>query len=86
MPTQEEVLKVLSTCEDPELRKDIVTLGMVKNLAVDCDMDCLLVEIEQPGAACHEGYKSCFFRSIENGEVKVTEPQLVDPEKVYGKK
>ena len=35
MPTQEEVLKVLSTCEDPELRKDIVTLGMVKNLAVE---------------------------------------------------
>ena len=58
----------------------------VKNLAVDCDMDCLLVEIEQTGAACHEGYKSCFFRSLEGTELKVTEPRLVEPEKVYGKK
>jgi phosphoribosyl-AMP cyclohydrolase len=58
----------------------------VKNISFDCDGDCILIEVEQIGAACHEGYKSCFFRSIEGENVKVTEPRLVEPEKVYGKK
>ena len=57
----------------------------VKDVAFDCDKDALLIQVEQSGAACHEGYHSCFFRSIVNGEVKVTEERLVDPEKVYGK-
>jgi phosphoribosyl-AMP cyclohydrolase len=61
---------------------------MVKDVAFDCDGDTLLIQVEQIGAACHEGYKSCFFRSIQGqGEkVNVTEPQLVKPEEVYGKK
>jgi phosphoribosyl-AMP cyclohydrolase len=61
---------------------------MVKDVAFDCDGDTLLIQVEQIGAACHEGYKSCFFRSIQDqGEkVNVTEPQLVKPEEVYGKK
>jgi phosphoribosyl-AMP cyclohydrolase len=58
----------------------------VKDVAFDCDKDVLLIQVEQAGAACHEGYKSCFFRSINGGEVKVTEQKLVEPEKVYGKK
>jgi phosphoribosyl-AMP cyclohydrolase len=59
----------------------------VKNIAFDCDGDCLLITVEQIGAACHEGYKSCFFRTITGDEtVKITEPKLVEPEKVYGKK
>ena len=58
----------------------------VKDVAFDCDKDALLIQVEQSGAACHEGYQCCFFRSIVDGDVKVTEPQLVDPEKVYGKK
>jgi hypothetical protein len=58
----------------------------VKDVAFDCDKDALLIQVEQSGAACHEGYHSCFFRSIVNGEVKVTEERLVNPEKVYGKK
>ena len=58
----------------------------VKDIAFDCDKDVLLIQVEQAGAACHEGYKSCFFRSIAGGEVKVTEPRLVEPEKIYGKK
>jgi phosphoribosyl-AMP cyclohydrolase len=58
----------------------------VKNISFDCDGDCVLIEVEQIGAACHEGYKSCFFRSIEGDNVKVTEPRLVEPEKVHGKK
>ncbi len=58
----------------------------VKDVAFDCDKDVLLVQVEQSGAACHEGFKSCFFRSIRGEAVEVTEPKLVDPEKVYGKK
>ena len=57
----------------------------VKNIAFDCDKDCLLIEVEQVGAACHDGYQSCFYRSIAGEEVKVTEPRLVDPARVYGK-
>src|SRR6266853_6858209 len=54
----------------------------VKHIAFDCDGDTLLIQVEQIGAACHEGFKSCFFRSIENndGGFKVTEQQLKPPE------
>src|SRR5881296_3507564 len=50
----------------------------VKDISFDCDGDTLLIQVEQVGAACHEGFKSCFFRSIEgHGEsFKLTEPQL----------
>jgi len=60
----------------------------VKDIAFDCDGDTLLIQVEQTGAACHEGYRSCFFRSAkENGStVKTTEPQLLNPEAIYGKK
>ena len=60
----------------------------VKDIAFDCDADVLLIQVEQIGSACHKGYKSCFYRSIENdgGEYKITEPQLETPEQIYGKK
>jgi phosphoribosyl-AMP cyclohydrolase len=57
----------------------------VKSISIDCDKDCLLIEVEQVGAACHEGYKSCFYRRIDGENVEVTEPRLVDPGKVYKK-
>jgi phosphoribosyl-AMP cyclohydrolase len=37
----------------------------VKSIATDCDKDVLLIKVEQVGAACHEGYESCFFRELE---------------------
>ena len=60
----------------------------VKDMALDCDGDTLLVQVEQTGAACHEGYKSCFFRSVSaSGDaLSVTEAQLETPEQIYGKK
>ena len=60
----------------------------VKDVAFDCDGDTLLIPVEQAGAACHEGYQSCFFRSTEGaGETfKITEAQLETPEQIYGKK
>jgi len=59
----------------------------VKDIAFDCDGDTLLIQVDQIGTACHEGYKSCFFRSVgsDGDEVKTTEPQLVSPGDVYGK-
>ena len=61
---------------------------VIKDVSFDCDGDTLLFQVEQTGAACHEGYKSCFFRSAkEDGEVsEITEPRLIDPETMYGKK
>jgi phosphoribosyl-AMP cyclohydrolase len=60
----------------------------VKDIAYDCDGDCLLIQVEQAGPACHEGYKSCFFRSITEGgqSSKITEARLLTPEQMYGKK
>jgi phosphoribosyl-AMP cyclohydrolase len=50
----------------------------------DCDLDCLLVRVRQEGAACHEGYRTCFFRAArEDGELEVVEERLVDPASVY---
>ncbi len=59
----------------------------VKDIAYDCDGDTLLVQVEQEGAACHEGYRSCFFTSIEQegAATKITEPMLKSPEEIYGK-
>ncbi len=60
----------------------------VKDIAFDCDGDTLLIQVEQIGAACHEGFKSCFFRSIEGdgATFKITEPQLQTTEQIYGAK
>jgi phosphoribosyl-AMP cyclohydrolase len=41
----------------------------VKKISVDCDQDCLLIQIEQVGAACHDNYRSCFYRDIEGEEL-----------------
>lgn len=59
----------------------------VKDIAFDCDGDTLLIQVEQTGAACHEGYRSCFFRSVNpDGGDRVTEPRLKSPGEIYGKK
>ena len=60
----------------------------VKDIAFDCDADVLLIQVEQAGPACHEGYKSCFFRSLTEGgqSSKITEERLLTPEQMYGKK
>lgn len=60
----------------------------VKDISFDCDGDTLLIQVAQVGAACHEGYQSCFFRSAQDGgkRVEITEPQLKAPEEIYGKK
>ena len=56
----------------------------VRDIAFDCDGDTILIQVAQHGAACHEGYKSCFFRSIrDGGDSAITEERLVNPDEVY---
>ena len=58
----------------------------VRALYVDCDADTVLLKVHQiGGAACHEGYPSCFFRKLEDGEVKVVGERVFDPKLVYKK-
>ena len=58
----------------------------VRGIYIDCDADAVLLKVHQiGGAACHEGYKSCFFRELTDGELKVIAERVVDPKAVYGK-
>jgi phosphoribosyl-AMP cyclohydrolase len=56
----------------------------IKAIYLDCDRDAILLSVEQlGGAACHEGYKSCFFRQVTPEGLKVVAQRVFDPEKVY---
>ena len=58
----------------------------VREIRVDCDNDTVLLKVDQVGgAACHLGYKSCFFRKIENGELVTVGTPLFNPDEVYKK-
>ena len=57
----------------------------VRAIYVDCDADAILLKVEQTGAACHEGYRSCFFRELTPEGAKVVAERLIDPASVYGK-
>ncbi|HMO87115.1 MAG TPA: phosphoribosyl-AMP cyclohydrolase [Lacipirellulaceae bacterium] len=57
----------------------------VREAYVDCDADAILLKVEQVGgAACHEGYESCFFRRRVDGAWEVSETRRFDPQSVYG--
>ena len=68
----------------------------VKEMYIDCDADAIIMKVEQIGAACHEGYRSCFFRQLEidkenididnltDDDVKVISERLFDPKEMYG--
>lgn len=66
----------------------------VQEILVDCDMDAVVLKIKQKGAACHEGYYSCFFRDLEfknspdiddlkDDDLKTNQKRIVNPEDVY---
>ena len=60
----------------------------VKAIFFDCDADTLLVKVHQiGGAACHEGYRSCFFRQVvaDADEAKIVGERVFDPKQVYKK-
>ena len=59
---------------------------LVKEILVDCDLDTVIFKVEQiGGAACHEGYHSCFFRKYEDGKLVIQGEPVFDPKKVYKK-
>lgn len=66
----------------------------VKEILVDCDMDAIILKIAQTGAACHEGYRSCFFRKLNNqhkidienlkeDDLEIVLERIINPEDVY---
>lgn len=66
----------------------------VEEILVDCDMDAIVLKIKQNGAACHEGYYSCFFRNLDfknspdiddlkDEDLKTNQKRLVNPDDVY---
>jgi phosphoribosyl-AMP cyclohydrolase len=58
----------------------------VRDVYIDCDNDTILLQVEQiGGAACHEGYRSCFFRQRADGDWKVIAERVFDPKQVYKK-
>ncbi|HHV23810.1 MAG TPA: phosphoribosyl-AMP cyclohydrolase [Methanosarcina sp.] len=52
----------------------------VKEIRIDCDMDSLLLLVEQTGGACHMGYRSCFYRNLEG---KIVGEKVFEPGDVY---
>ena len=71
----------------------------VKEIFTDCDMDAIVLKVDQTGAACHEGYYSCFFRQLDvdkinesstdlenlsEDDIKIIANRLFNPDEVYG--
>ena len=55
----------------------------VKEVLIDCDNDALVIKVEQKKAACHTGYRSCFYRKLEGEEFKVFQEKVFDEKEVY---
>jgi phosphoribosyl-AMP cyclohydrolase len=91
----EETLKTGRVCYFSRSRNKLWRKGEesgnvqeVKSIYFDCDADTLLVKVNQiGGAACHEGYRSCFFRKVDpqSGSVQVVGERIFDPAAVYKK-
>ena len=59
---------------------------IVKEILVDCDADTVIFKVEQVGgAACNEGYRTCFFRKVAGDTLEVVGERVFDPRKVYKK-
>ena len=59
---------------------------LVKEIRIDCDDDTVLIKVEQlGGAACHTGHRSCFYKKVENGTVRIIGEPVFDPKEVYDK-
>ena len=56
----------------------------VREIYIDCDGDAVLLKVEQTGAACHEGYASCFFRRWDGAQWQVVGQRAFEPQDVYG--
>ena len=92
----EETLRTSRVCYYSRSRKKLWRKGEesgnvqeLRAIYFDCDADTILVKVNQVGgAACHEGYQSCFFRRVDpaTGEVSVEGERVFDPAEVYNRK
>jgi phosphoribosyl-AMP cyclohydrolase len=59
----------------------------VKEILTDCDKDVVLIRVDQDVAACHEGYRSCFYRRYDSsaGTWRIIAEKVFEPDKVYSK-
>ncbi len=61
-------------------------MQLIKEIRIDCDDDTVLLKVEQlGGAACHTGHRSCFYKKVEDGSIRITEEPIFDPREVYDK-
>jgi phosphoribosyl-AMP cyclohydrolase len=59
---------------------------LIKEIRIDCDDDTVLLKVEQlGGAACHTGHRSCFYKKVEDGSIRIMGEPIFDPREVYGK-
>lgn len=90
----EETLKTREVCYYSRSRQKLWRKGessghvqKLKHIFYDCDADAILVKVEQiGGAACHEGYESCFFKEVDpnSGTTSIIAEKVFDPDAVYG--
>ena len=60
---------------------------LVREIQTDCDRDTVLIRADAIGpGVCHMGYRSCFYRTLEDGKWMVRDERTFDPEDVYGGK
>lgn len=55
----------------------------VHGIYLDCDADTLLIKVSQKGGACHNGYRSCFYREVTKDGFKVIAEKVFDPDEAY---
>jgi len=61
-------------------------IQLVREVMIDCDVDAILLKVDQwGGAACHTGYRSCFYRRLVDGKVEIVSEKIFNPEDVYRK-
>jgi len=58
-------------------------LQQVKEIYVDCDEDTVLLKVVQKGGACHKGYRSCFYRRLDEDKLREVGERVFDPQEVY---
>ena len=57
----------------------------IKVFITDCDNDSVLIKVKQTQGACHKGYYSCFYKTLDEGKFKVNSQRIFDPNEVYEK-
>jgi len=58
---------------------------VIRDIRLDCDEDVILLKVEQKGGiACHTGRRSCFYRSLKDGQWASVDPVIKDPDTIYG--